>query len=287
MRETLWLRLRRSALLRRLYNFASLSGPIRAVSFLLVPSTRRVRMKVQSGPGKDLILDVNPRWEHPFLEGEYEAEVQNWIKRICRPGVTFFDVGANFGYYSMLATRYGANAIAFEPDLANVQTLQLHMKLNGFGDRIKLERVAVFSHTGQLFLSPAGGEHPHGNAHVRSADSTQVGMMSVSCTTLDDFVVSNPAPGIVKIDVEGAESEVLKGALQIFQSVRPFLICEIHDEENEKFICSWLEDRKYAMRWSEAAQLFPRQLFAWPAEQDESTIATKPESGDQNDSDSN
>jgi len=281
MREKLWFTLRKSAFLRRLYDMSALSGPLRSVSFLLVPSSRRVQMKVQSGPGKDLILDVNPRWEHTFLEGDYESEVQNAIERFCRPGVTFFDVGANFGYYSMLASRFGANSIAFEPDSANAEALLLHARLNGFGDQIRLERAAVFSHTGQLSLSPAAGERPHGNAHVQSSESPKGGMVSVRCTTLDDFAASNPVPGILKIDVEGAESEVLKGAGRIFESVRPLLICEVHDDLNEKFICSWLEDRRYVMKWSKSTHMFPRQLFAWPAEREESAIATEQESGDQ------
>ncbi len=126
---------------------------------MLVPSSRRVQMEVQSGPGKGLILDVNPRWEHPFLEGEYESEVQDWVMKICRPGVTFFDVGANFGYYSMLATRYGANAIAFEPDSANAQPLVIACKTgNDFGDRIKP------SASGRFFLTTgrASAEVPLG-----------------------------------------------------------------------------------------------------------------------------
>jgi FkbM family methyltransferase len=278
MREKLWLTLRKSSFLRYLYNTPALSRPLRSVSFLLVPSSRRTRMKVQSGPGKDLVLDVNPRWEHSFLEGDYEFEVQNAIKRLCRPGVTFFDVGANFGYYSMLATRFGASSIAFEPDSANAETLLLHARLNGFGDRIRLVRAAVFSYTGQLWLSPAGGERPHGNAHVQSSELPEVGTVSVRCTTLDDFAASNTVPGIVKIDVEGAESEVLKGAVRIFESVRPLLICEVHDKLNEKFICSWLKEKGYVMKWSESTQMFPRQLFAWPAEREESAIATEPES---------
>jgi FkbM family methyltransferase len=280
VRDKLWLTLRKSSLLRYLYNVRVLSRSLRNASFLLVPSSRRIRMKVQSGPGKDLVLEVNPRWEHAFLEGEYEVEVHEAIERLCRPGVTFFDVGANFGYYSMLAARLGANSIAFEPDDSNAETLLMHARLNGLVDRIRLERAAVFSHTGRLLLSPAGGERPHGNAHVRSSESSAAGAVSVRCTTLDDFAALNPPPEVVKVDVEGAESEVMKGAIRVFESLRPFLICEVHDDMNEKFICPWLRERCYLMNWSEPADVFPRQLFAWPAEQAIATFTTESTSDD-------
>jgi FkbM family methyltransferase len=269
MREKLWFVLRKSAILRCFYSLPGLSRSLRNLSFLLVPSARRVRMRVQAGPGKDLLLDVNPRWEHSFLEGDYESKVQKLIERFCAPGVTFFDVGANFGYYSMLAGRFGAQAIAFEPDTANVENFLLHASLNGFADRLRLERVAVFSHTGKLSLIPAGGHRPHGNAHVAGTESNGKGIRSVPCTTLDDFTVSNPAPGIVKIDVEGAESEVFKGARRTFESVRPLVICEVHDADNEEFILAWLGEKHYGMSWLEPTQDFPRQLFAWPSEREE------------------
>ena len=234
-----------------------------------MPSSRRVRMRVQAGPGKGLLLEVNPRWEHCFLEGVYELEVQNLIERFCRPGVTFFDVGSNFGYHSMLAMRYGAQAFAFEPDSTIADNLLLHTKLNGFRDRIRLERLAVFSHSGEILLHPVDDRTPHGNAHVYAPESTVAGAVRARCITLDDFAASNPAPGIVKIDVEGAESEVLKGAERIFQSHRPLLICEVHDAENEEFILAWLGEKYYGMRWLEPTQDFPRQLFAWPFERKE------------------
>lgn len=276
MREKLWFVLRKSVLLRRVYALPGLSGPLRSASFLLVPSSRRVRMLVQAGPGKGLLLDVSPRWEHPFLEGDYEPNVQSLIEKSCRPGVTFYDIGANFGYYSLLATRNGAQAIAFEPDAANATNLVLHAKLNGLEGRIRIERAAVFSHTGELYLEPAGGGHPHGNAHVRASDSPAAGTISVRCTTVDDFSASNPTPQVMKVDVEGMESEVLKGAERTFDSARPSLICEVHDATNERFICSWLKEKSYDTSWLEPTQRFPCQLYAWPVESKDLAFALGP-----------
>jgi len=274
VREKLWLALRRSTLLRRLYSVRVLSDPMRRISYALMPAKRRARVRVQTGPGKGLLLEVNPRWEYRYWEGNYESRVQELLSRILRPGTIFFDIGANFGYYSILATRLGAEAVAFEPDPENLKEFVQHIKLNGLDNKVRLERMAVFSRTGEILLDRAGGETPHGNAHVRASDELKPGATAVPCTSLDDFIASNPAPTLVKMDVEGAESEVLKGAERLFQTARPFLICEIHDMANERFITAWLERKKYAIEWLDSASVFPHQVFATPMEDNQASIRT-------------
>lgn len=86
----------------------------------------------------------------------------------------------------------------------------------------------------------------------------------VPCTTLDNFIQANPEPSLVKMDVEGAESEVLKGADRLFRICRPYLLCEIHDEQNASFAEIWLEERDYACTWLGQESSFPRHLFASP-----------------------
>lgn len=272
MRDRLWLKLRRSRLLRRFYTFRIFSGPIKALSSLVVPSARKVRVQVLAGPGKGLVLQINPRWEHSLWEGTYEPVTQQLMERFCEPGVVFFDVGANFGYYSMLATRNGAQVIAFEPDPALAENLLLHTKLNGLQDRIQLQRIAVFSRAGEVYLDPAGENTAHGSAHVRTSAAPENGTVCVPCTTLDDFIRSHPAPGLLKIDVEGAESEVLKGAEETFESARPLVLCEVHDAINEEFIGSWLERKRYRTQWLDSSPQFPRQLFGWPVERCDSAF---------------
>lgn len=98
-----------------------------------------------------------------------------------------------------------------------------------------------------------------------------LGSYEVSCTRMDQRLAKGfTAPNVIKMDVEGAESEVLKGAVRIFESVRPLLICEVHDAINEEFVTSWLEGKRYRMRWLDSSPRFPRQLFGWPVERHES-----------------
>lgn len=266
MRDRIWLALRNSALLRALYALPFVSAIMKRASFVLVPPTHRSRVRVQSGPGRGLIVEINPRWEHAFWEGQYESKVQRLITELCKPGTVFFDVGANFGYYSLLATRCGASAIAFEPDARMAESLNIHARLNGMEGQIRIERKAVFSQDGEVFLEPTSDLTLHGNAHVQTLADARSGAIRIPCTTLDSYVAANGAPSLVKIDVEGAERNVLAGAESVFQDIRPPLLCEVHDHANEDFARSWLHKKRYEFSWLDSKDKFPRELFAWPHE---------------------
>src|SRR6202022_674895 len=262
MREMVWLRLRRLPLLRKLYAIPPLAGPLRWLSFQLMPAGETRPLRVRSGPGKGLMFNLNPRWETEFWEGSYEKTGQEFFQTHRKSGSVFYDVGANFGFYSLLAARCGARVFAFEPDVQNAQSLECHARLNSLETRIDIIRAAVYSSSGSINLEPASFERNHGNAHVVNHPSRS-GVV-VPCTTLDDFAREHAAPNVVKIDVEGAESEVLKGGERIFAESRPHLLCEVHDLANASFVETWLSTCGYEIRWLNENHELPRQLVATP-----------------------
>ena len=72
-------------------------------------------------------------------------------------------------------------------------------------------------------------------------------------------------PNLIKMDVEGAESHVLRGADRVFQTFRPHLFAEVHDDANAISVRDWLEARRYGHCWIEEGP-FPKHLAAWPQE---------------------
>jgi|HubBroStandDraft_6_1064221.scaffolds.fasta_scaffold545880_1 FkbM family methyltransferase len=264
MREVLWLRLRKSPLLRRLYASQVFTGSMKALSYLLVPSQGTRILRVRGGPGRGLLFELNPRWEIPTWDGSYEMEVQRVLQERLKPGSVLYDVGANIGFYSLLAARLGAQVCAFEPDVQNAESLARHARLNSLGAKIEVIRAAVFSTSGFVGLEPADSARGHGNAHVGTNTEHSNPTVQVPCTTLDDFAREHIAPDTIKIDVEGAESNVLKGSEKIFSDSRPYLICEVHDPANASFIEPWLKTRGYELRWLDTNNSFPRQLLAAP-----------------------
>jgi len=265
MRETLWLKLRRSSLLRKLYAIRIFTFPMKWLSFHLVPSRGTRSLRVRSGPGKGLKFELNPRWETSAWEGNYERLVQEYLLKQLKSGGVFYDVGANFGFYSLLAARLGAQVFAFEPDDHNANSLKQHARANSLDAKIEIICKAVYSFSGSISLEPAITERGHGNAHVGGGIVESASpAVQVPCTTLDDFAERHPVPTLVKIDVEGAESDVLRGAEELFTLSRPHLLCEVHDPVNASFVAAWLSARGYAIHWLDQSDKLPTQLFAAP-----------------------
>lgn len=265
MREKIWLALRECPGVRRLQSVPGLRGVMTNLSYLLLPSYSQRTVKVQSGPGRGLLLTVNPRWETALWRGSYEATVQSILMARLGPGKTFYDIGGGPGFYALLAANAGARVFVFEPDSYNAKCIQSNAYANRLASRIDVIPTAVSWHTGQALIETAPQRTGHGNAHLVINHFRSQTLTEIRCTTLDDFVASHPAPQVVKIDVEGAESDVLKGADGLFVGVRPYLVCEIHDEANSVFIQSWLSGKNYTFRWLSGTDSFPRHFVASPA----------------------
>jgi FkbM family methyltransferase len=261
LRETLWLWLRGSAFLRKLYELPFARKPMTGLSHLLVPSGRKRRLRVRRGPGIGLIFEINPRWEIHIWEGDYELAVQQVLADRLMPGAVFYDVGGGFGFYSSLAARLGAQVFAFEPDEENAKSLRRHAELNALTPKIEIVRLAVLAASGVTHFKPAPQERGHGNGQVPEGREQAI---TVHCTSLDDFVVLNPLPNLIKIDVEGSESEVLKGAEELFERCRPSVICEAHDAANALFVSDWFERKGYSVVCIGKRSEYPVHLVATP-----------------------
>jgi FkbM family methyltransferase len=266
MREKVWLFLRGSSLVRSLAAIRIFATPMRIASYLLVPSSGQKRMRVQAGPAKGLLFDLNPRWEHDAWDGSYELPALEAFLQLLATDMIVYDVGAGVGFYALLAARARACVIAFEPDPENAEALARHIDVNHVAKRVRIVREAVFSHTGHVKLRISKGIQMHRNTSALLGKVDSGTTFEVVCTTLDDFVKCNPVPKLVKIDVEGAESGVLQGADYLFRRYHPRLLCEIHDDSNAAFVSGWLNERGYNCRWVEKEELFPRHLLAWPQE---------------------
>lgn len=83
---------------------------------------------------------------------------------------------------------------------------------------------------------------------------------------LDDFVATvGPAPHVIKVDVEGSESEVLKGTANTLLNHHPVLVLEVHTPGQYAAVTQILENAGYQARWNKPREGFPRQCFAVPS----------------------
>jgi len=164
-----------------------------------------------------------------FVYGTWEPEVTGVITSTVKPGMTVIDIGSHVGYYSLLFAKCvgpTGRVFSFEPLPENLALLRKNVQLNKLTNVHSLS-YALFSRAGELSLSvpsesPNSGDgsviHERGSKHVL-----------VPAITLDSFCASaNIQPDILKMDVEGAEYDVLLGAQETISKCRPKLLIELH-----------------------------------------------------------
>jgi FkbM family methyltransferase len=193
--------------------------------------------------------------------GLQEIEQSRCLQRLLRPGQAFFDVGANVGFYSLLASRlvqHGGQVIAFEPMPRNLAFLYRHLQLNRASNVTILPVACADRASTELFCE---GEN---NALGRLADSESVQHVAatnrrntlVSTTTLDIAVQKLcVAPNVIKIDVEGAELRVLEGATDVLTRIRPAVLLSIHSDELRDACLTYLREINYVAEPLNAASI--------------------------------
>jgi FkbM family methyltransferase len=154
----------------------------------------------------------------------YEPETTRFIWNWLRPGDTFIDAGANAGYFSaMAASLVGprGQVHAFEPNPRVSRLLERSVELNRFHERLRVNQLALTDRAGsvQLWCRPDGKATDDATT-LRHADRIPV---QVESTTLDAYCQASGIGTIrlIKIDVEGAELEVLRGASHVLSAIRP------------------------------------------------------------------
>jgi FkbM family methyltransferase len=171
-----------------------------------------------------------------FARGTYEQPVQDAIASNLLPGDVFYDIGANIGFLSLVAARrvtVDGRVYAFEPLPRNAAAIAYNAKLNGF-HMIEVFPEAVGASTGRNELLLA---HHIGGAALASAGPPpdMRGQIEVDVVRLDDAIARRDLlpPSLVKIDVEGAEIDVLRGMTGTLRTHWPTVIYEIDDATRE------------------------------------------------------
>lgn len=141
--------------------------------------------------------------------GLHEFEDMAFVLHFLRPGDLFVDVGANIGSYTLLAAAAGARAVSFEPIPATFECLLDNIHLNRISGRVDARNQAVGAQTGRITMI---ADQDTTNKALGSQDDYAGKTIDVSQVRLDDALEGAGVPRLIKIDVEGFESEVLKGA---------------------------------------------------------------------------
>jgi FkbM family methyltransferase len=199
-----------------------------------------LRMPIWQGRlrGKKWIVGSS---NHGCWLGSYEWEKQQVVARLVKTGTVFLDVGAHVGFYTLLASvlaGHEGRVYAFEPLPGNVHYLRQHLHMNG------VRNATVFP--------AAVADHP-GEARFQEGPSSSSGRLNdsgalvVDLVALDDLFLQGaiPLPDYVKIDVEGAEGLVLKGARRLLTLGGPTIFLATHGSEVRAECLSLLQSLGY------------------------------------------
>lgn len=211
--------------------------------------------------GQPVKLDISARRELKRARKiSHENDLVTRMRDHLQNGDTIYDVGANIGLISLLLALHpsGSNSKvhSFEPEPRNFDQLQKNIALNGLTGRVIPQRLALGTSEGevQLFIRGTAGEGRHSIAEDKGSTDS----ISVPLTTAASFATSTgDLPTIVKIDVEGAEGQVIGGFADLIGENPPRdFFMEIHSKgDRDKMpdgasIDSWLTGRGYELVWS-------------------------------------
>lgn len=158
-----------------------------------------------------------------YLFGVWEPHITRWLTRTLRSGDTFIDVGANVGYFSVLASRLvggSGKVVAIEASPEFSEIVALHLRLNSCTN-VRVVNVAASDHDGVAsFFQPCQHNLGHTTQYPEEPDLTPA--FTIDCQPLPSILTRSELANarVVKVDVEGGERQVLDGLLPVMGLLR-------------------------------------------------------------------
>lgn len=168
-----------------------------------------------------------------------DAAFPRFLARYVLPGMTVYDIGANKGqmalYFASLVGKSG-RVIAFEPAPSEFKQLQKNIELNAL-EFVTANNVAVAEKNGEMKLQYDSDHPTQGKLTGVEPTYTVVGdVITVTGVCLDTLVSTYDRPDFIKVDVEGAAANVLRGATRIIQQFAPHFYLELHGPEEQRAV---------------------------------------------------
>jgi FkbM family methyltransferase len=203
-------------------------------------SGETVRIRLGMAAGLKWCLAAGYSWH--YAAGNWDVFFQSFLKRLLRTGDIFFDLGAHGGFFALCASRVvGSNGrvVCFEPDPGNLATIATQIRVNG------LDNITV--------CASAIGRTTRNRRFYKGVTSADGGLIhrtgtwaTVEVLSLKEAARRFGTPAVVKVDVEGAEMEVVLGGLTLLKSKNPpALLLELHTADPARSIVRLLDELGY------------------------------------------
>ena len=199
------------------------------------------------GGARLMWIDLSDRYVSlGCLQDAYEPVESRFIRGVLKAGDVFVDIGANVGWYTMLASTIvgdGGHIHAFEPRRPIVDYLQRTVALNGLDELITVYPIGLSNEIATETLM-WGAESDNGGSasFVRGDASADMVCQAIEVRSLDGLNLDHI--DVIKIDVEGAEPLVLDGAKRTIERDRPIIVTEILPSQLRR-VCGWSADKYF------------------------------------------
>ncbi|UKN01235.1 FkbM family methyltransferase [Paracrocinitomix mangrovi] len=187
-------------------------------------------LKIRRGPMKGV------KWstmvpDSRYLLGIYESDLTEKIISAVTDGKRLVDIGANAGYFSLVASKYGhkeLSHIAAEPFPANVQLIQEHLKINNISN-VVIEASAIADKNGEVEFSNT--DNLAANTYKSESSIHKENLIKLNAIDLNTLSEKYDLKDncFMKIDVEGAEFDVLQGGKAYLEKFHPEIVLATHD----------------------------------------------------------
>jgi FkbM family methyltransferase len=161
-------------------------------------------------------VDLAP---HLLLDGYWERHVTELFRKLVRPGMNVVEVGANVGYYTLIAAEIigpGGRLVAFEANPATAALCFRNLEINGLLDQAKVVNKAVHAISGRqklrLLEHHLGGTGLYATKERADEVHDSLHEIEVEAVCLDEYFAAGQRVDVMKIDAEAAEPEILRGA---------------------------------------------------------------------------
>lgn len=168
---------------------------------------------------------------HLLLDGIWEVWLTQFLARRLKAGMRVVDAGANHGYYTMLlADIVGptGHVAAFEPNPPIANLLRRTIAANGYGSRVSVHQDALVAEDDAQLLFLAPQDEPKNACIVDDTYQGRPATFTVPGNRLDTLLAEWPRIDFIKIDVEGAEEDLIKGAMGLLKRDRPAIVLEFN-----------------------------------------------------------
>lgn len=205
--------------------------------------------RILAGPMRGLWFKCSENTGLAALYSGNEKDNQRVYASVVRPGDTVVDAGANWGVHALylaMLTGPAGRVLAFEPHPQVVEELRWHVDKNGF-KQVEVHACGLLDENGEIPFVLGGSSK---TSHVLGThDHTEGRQVVVPCRTLDEVIDESGITSLrlLKVDVEGAEGRLLKGAERSILRFRPHLVVELHNPEQDMEVAALLRQWNYKM----------------------------------------